>query len=634
MILAMASFVTSGAAVRWPTKRRARQLRTSTASGSRMVSESTATGGAARAAIALWFSLAVLAMLRALFAFVPSMWAWGFDALRFVAPIPGWTLWALSAVTLIPAVGRLFWRGLEATGRALESRPGLAFALSGIGGAALVWAFPDVVHFVGDFLIRDRSDDRPGAYAALFPQALPLDILLHLRLPRMLSEWLFLDAAVTARALGSLEAGLLAMLGVGWGRALGLRGAVALAAGAVVFFGGHLGALTGYPKAAAELALLTVAMGVFGLRVLRDDRSSWLLLGLGTCAAAGFVLHRAALAWLPALAFVAWHAARAPAWRLHWRRPLVRVGAVLLIALLAAMLPRIVRTVFYLDPVHLTPPDVQRLGVLRAMFAGTRLADLFNLIALLSPVALGVAVAAAGSRWRPPTERGREALFLAFLAVPWIGLVLIVHPVQGLFRDWDNFVATGVALSLASAWWAASVLTRAPAWAWLSVPLALGAVAPTTQWLLHSADLERGLGRVETFLREPPERSREERARHLEFIGLRANQLRRWDQSAEAMERAAELTPRARVLMLWATAENARGNTRQAQDILRRMVTIAPEDARGWEGLANVSWNLGDWAETRRALVGLQRLAPGDPMSQRMLERLERGDTTRAEPSR
>lgn len=599
-----------------------------------MVAESAAKGGAPRAAIALWISLAVLAVLRALFAFVPSMWAWGFDPLRFVAPIPGWTLWALSAVTLIPAVGRPFWRGLEATGRALESRPGLTYALSGIGGAALVWALPDVVRFVGDFLIRVRSDDRAADPAAFFPQALPLDVLLHLRLPRMLAEWLFLDVAVTARALGALEAGLLAMLAVGWGRALGLRGAVALAAGAVVFFGGHLGVFTGYPKAAAELALLTVAVGVFGLRVLREDRSSWLLFALGTCAAAGFALHRATLAWLPALAFVAWHAARAPAWQPFWRRSLVRTGVILPIAVLGAMSPRIARIVLHFDPVHLTPPEVQREGLLRAMFAGTRLADLFNLIALLSPLALGVAVAAAGSRWRPRPERGREALFLAFLAVPWIGLLLIIHPVQGLFRDWDIFVATGVALSLASAWWAASVLTRAPAWAWLSVPLALGAVAPTTQWLLHNADLERGLGRVETYLREPPERSRGERARHLEFIGLRANQLRRWDQSAAAMERAAELTPRPRVLMIWAVAEQARGNSRVAQDIYRQMVTIAPDDARGWDGLASVSWKLSDWAETRRALLELQRLIPGDPVAQRILERLDRRDTARVEPTR
>lgn len=599
-----------------------------------MVSESAAKGGASRAAIALWISLAVLAVLRALFAFVPSMWAWGFDLLRFVAPIPGWTLWALSGLTLIPAVGRPSWRGLEATGRMLGSRPGLAYALSGIGGAVLVWAFPDVVRFVGDSLLRVRPVDRPEDLAVLFPQALPLDVLLHLQLPRMLAKWLFIDVTVTARVLGALEAGLLAMLAVGWGRALGLRGAVALAASAVVFFGGHLGVFTGYPKAAAELALLTLAVGVFGLRVLREDPSSWLLFALGTCAAAGFALHRSALAWLPALAFVAWHAARAPAWQPFWRRPLVRAGAILPIALLAAMLPRIVHTVFHFDPVHLAPPEVQRLGVLRAMFAGARLADVFNIIALLSPLALGVAAAAAGSRWRPPAERGREALFLALLAVPWIGLLLIVHPIQGLFRDWDIFVATGVALSLASAWWAAAVLTRAPAWAWLSVPLALGAVATTTQWLLHSADLERGLGRVETYLREPPERSREERARLLEFIGLRANQLARWDQSADAMERAAELTPRPRILMIWGVAEQARGNGRVAQDIYRRMVVIAPDDARGWDGLANVSWKLGDWAETRRALFEVQRLIPGDPVAQGILERLDRGDTTRVEPTR
>ena len=61
---------------------------------------------AGRAALVIWLGLIALAVARAAYAFDPSMWGWGFDLVRFVAPGPAWTLWALSAITLIPPVAR------------------------------------------------------------------------------------------------------------------------------------------------------------------------------------------------------------------------------------------------------------------------------------------------------------------------------------------------------------------------------------------------------------------------------------------------------------------------------------------------------------------------------------------------
>jgi hypothetical protein len=52
------------------------------------------------------------------------------------------------------------------------------------------------------------------------------------------------------------------------------RGAASVAASAVVLFGGYLGMFTGYGKAIAEVALLTAAVAVFGLRVIRPISSN------------------------------------------------------------------------------------------------------------------------------------------------------------------------------------------------------------------------------------------------------------------------------------------------------------------------------------------------------------------------
>src|SRR5438093_2924749 len=67
-----------------------------------------------RAARLLWVILVVLAALRATFAFVPSMWAWGIHLLRFTHPVAGWALWAAAALALVPALARRVEPWLEA----------------------------------------------------------------------------------------------------------------------------------------------------------------------------------------------------------------------------------------------------------------------------------------------------------------------------------------------------------------------------------------------------------------------------------------------------------------------------------------------------------------------------------------
>lgn len=580
-----------------------------------------------RAAQALWLALIALAVARAVFAFVPSMWGWGLDLLRFTAPAPAWTLWALAALALVPALARRAQPALEALGRALDRRAALAYVVWGAGAAALTWTFPDRLRFVGDFLLRFGTAERALKPAALFPQALPIDVFLHYRLARLLDTWWGMDVNTSARLLGALEAAILGGLAVAFARALALRGAGAVAACALVLFGGYLGMFTGYGKAIAEVALLTVAVAVGGLRVIRTGRG---LLALGACVAVGLVLHRSTLGLLPALALCWAFALRGPDARALWSRPATWLAAALPLAALAVMLPRLVATFATMDPVHFASAEVRRQGgLLGAMFAGARPADLVGVVALLSPLAL-VAPATAAALGRRGTPWREGALLLA-LALPWLAMLLLIHPPQGMFRDWDNFSAAAVSLSMVTAWLLATTLREAPTWAWLCVPVALGAAAPSVQWLIHNADLERGLARVEAYLREPPRRSEEERAKTWDFLGIRYAQLDRWDRSAAAMARAAELAPSPRVLLQWASAEQARGNDLGAQAAYRRLLLIAPDESRGWYGLAFVSWRLEDWGECRRAAHELLRLRPGDPQALKIVELVERRDSTHVE---
>jgi hypothetical protein len=583
---------------------------------------------AGRAAWALWLGFLVLALARAAYGFAPTMWGWGFDLLRFTAPVPGWTLWGLATLALMPPFARLGYRGLAALGRQFDRRVTQVYALAAVLGAALAWAFPDRVRFVGDYLLRFGTAERALKPSALFPQALPLDVLLHYQVPRWLDDALKVDVNTSARALGALECALFAALAVAFARALGQRGAFAIATSAIAFFGGHLGMYTGYGKAIAEVSLLTLAVAVFGLRVIREGKG---LLPLSLCVATGLVLHRSTLGLLPALALCWTLALRAKDPRLSWSRPAVRVAAGLPLVALAIMLPRIVGTFVTMDPVHFTPPEVtSRGGVLAAMFAGTRPADLLNVVGLLSPLALTLPLGLlALGRWG---VHAREGALLASLALPWLVMLLLIHPPQGTFRDWDNFTAAAVAFSLVTAWLVSLAARGARGWAWLCVPAVLGSAAPSLQWLMHNADQLRALERIEAYLREPPERGEGERAKTWDFLGIRYAQLERWERAAHAMSQAAELAPHPRVLLQWALAEQARRNDRTAQRAYRQLLAIAPEETRGWYGLAYVSWRLGDLRECRRAVDALLRLRPGDPQMLRLDEQVRRAEGAAGTP--
>jgi hypothetical protein len=583
-----------------------------------------------RAALALWVALALLAVARAALTFVPNMYGWSLNLQRFLVPGWAWVPWALAALALVPPLARRAEPSFRRAGDAIARGSWVATLAAVAIAVLLVLALPDQVRFVGDFQLRQGAIDEAGPAGVLFPQAMPLDGFLHVELPTRLMGAGRLDVNWAPRGLGALEAGLLALLALAFARALALRGSGALACAAAVFFGGYLGLYTGYSKVSGEMVLLAVAVATFGLRAACDPSGSGSrrgLLALGAALALGAFLHRSVVGFVPAtlLAFAIALRARPAA----LREPATWVAAGLPVLAFTSTLGRIVGILTHFDPgMHLASPEVRSQGgPLAAMFAGTRAVDLPNVVVLLAPLTPALLLVALA--WGRRLPRGREAALLATMALPFVGLLFLVHPWQGVFRDYDVLSEAGVALALLAAWLAGETLRRAPAFAWLGLAVALAAVAPSVQWLAHQTDVDRGLARVAALMTEAPARGPEERGKTWDYVGVRNFNRESWDSSATAFARAAETQPSTRVLTQWGMAETMRGDLRAAQRIYLRAIARDTSNVTAWQGYGVVSLRLGDLDEAHRAVLALLRRDPGNPESHAVLKEIERMQAAR-----
>jgi hypothetical protein len=588
-----------------------------------------------RAPIALWLTLVLLVVARAALTFVPGTWLWSLNLNRFLSPVMGWGLWLIAALALVPSLARRVSPVLGRWGDAITRRPVSTAVAWALGAATLAWLTPDRVRFVGDFLLRQGTVEVVEQPGVLFPQALPLDVFLHYALPLKLTAAHLMSANGAARLLGGVEVALLGALAAAFARALELRGGAALAAAAVVLFGGYLGMFTGFSKAFAEMCVLMAVAGVSGITTLRTGRG---LFAFGLAAGIGMTLHRSALGMFPALALVwgLWLARHG-----HdggWRRPGVLAAAVPPLLALAVMAPRIVGTVLHTDTaVHFAPPEVlAQGGVLGAALAGTRPLDFLSLTLMLSPLAVAIPLLALllAPAMARRAGRGGEALVLAMLALPFVGVMVFIHPAQGLFRDWDDFAATGVALSLLAAWLVGETLRDARRFAWLAVAATLGVVVPAVQWLIVHADTDRGLARVRAFVLEPPARPASQRGTTWDYLGIRSYRLERYADAEEAFAHAAETSPSPRILQEWGLAATMTGDLRTAQRAYQRLLAKQPENDLGWLGLVAVSMRLRDVPEAKRAATALRRLDPANSEAQRALDEVARYEAQQADSAR
>ena len=307
---------------------------------------------AERAAWILWAGLALLVVVRAALTFVPNMWAWSLNLQRFLALDVAWGPWTLAVLALAPPIARRIVPVVGAIGNFIAHSPRQAAAIAALFGAVLVYAMPDEVQFVGDFLFRQHTVEEGIEAGKLWPQALPLDVWLHYRLPTWLTEQHVTNPNGLGRAIGALSAAAYAALSVAFAHLLALEGAAALAVAAAMFFGTELGLFTGYSKALAEMTVVVALIGVTGLRAIRERRG---LVALGLAGALALVLHRSSAMFLPAT-LLAWGLAVRGGGEARWKRRDALIALALPLIAAAIMAPRVIQILGSYDPVHIQSP--------------------------------------------------------------------------------------------------------------------------------------------------------------------------------------------------------------------------------------------------------------------------------------
>lgn len=550
----------------------------------------------------------LLAWTTAPVAFGPE--AWGVDALRYLPSI----------VRVIPYVAMLlllFPRPLETPARSFgdwtASKPLLASVILGFICAAVVLALPDRAHAVGDFLLRQGTVELAAAPSVLYPQALPLDVLLHYRLPLFFADAHLLNAAQYGRALGALEAFLLGALSVALARAFGMRGLAAAALACAAAWTGALGLMSGYSKAFSEMALLTIAVAAFGTRVAREGRG---VPGLSLACALGLALHRSALAFIPAALVAVAIAARDPALRPRLATKAALAASVVFVAALCLFLPKIVATALSFDRAqHFASEDVTRAGgLLAASFQPGRLVDLLNVAFFFTPL-LPLAVILSGGL------RRRDVLVVLALALSWGALAFVLFPAQGAFRDWDVFAPFGVALAILAGSLAAVAVRKGDGW-----PAAIPVVCLTGVLLalLGAWDREGTWRKMEAIVTGPPARTPVERAKTWDYLASSWFQAGRFADATRAFSHAAETSRSQRIYLSWAVAAHEARDYAQEQKVLEELVAFAPQTAIAWQRLGSMSWQNGDYATAARAARELVKLAPGDADLRQRAEYVER----------
>ena len=167
-------------------------------------------------------ALAVLVLARLVVMPWPTMWAWGLNTQRFLAPAASLALWGLMALPFVPGVARWLGGVFERLGDtfATSSR---ARVLAALLFAVLVFVLEDRTLFTGDSLIRRAATPSPE-FLARFRQALPLEMVLFEALPLSVQGSL-LPVGMAPRLIGLAAAFALGLAALGLGRDLVRRGA-------------------------------------------------------------------------------------------------------------------------------------------------------------------------------------------------------------------------------------------------------------------------------------------------------------------------------------------------------------------------------------------------------------------------
>jgi len=202
---------------------------------------------------------------------------------------------------------------------------------------------------------------------------------------------------------------------------------------------------------------------------------------------------------------------------------------------------------------------------------------------------------------------------LVVLALAFLPALSLIHPQQGIFRDWDVFAPAGVAFSVLAAFVVVETVAATPNRTWVGVSTLALVVVSSIQWLALNHDQTRGLARVRAYLLEPPGESARERALTWDFLTSRNLRLGRWSEAADAAAHAAADAPHRRIFLLWGLASTMAQDYAGAREGYLQLLEREPKDPLGWLGLGGIAWRMNDRAELERALVHLRSYSADGP---------------------
>jgi hypothetical protein len=552
-------------------------------------------------------SLALLA-LRLLAAVLPGRYLWGLDLARDVAPFAAVLGLALPLALHVPALARAAARLVP---RGARAQAALAAALA-VALSLFMFAHPDRSLFIGDASLRHSAFAAVAQPEKFAVQAMRADLVLHHDFPKWVNEHTPWNADQACRAQGALLALLAALAGWRLAATLGATGELGIAVAAIAACTGALALDNGYGKASVEVACLT---GIAAVGVLRAARDGGGLGTVGASVALGLLLHRSALALLPAWLAAVVFAVRArgaiPGTREPWR-PEAIAGALAPLVALAVVGPRLVQVMGSFDREHHLAGGVAH--TLAAGLSPAHLIDVAHTLCLLVPLVLLLPLLA----FLPPRPPAREAVALSALALPPLALLLVVQPQQGLPRDWDVFAFAGVALAAIVAWRVAAVLgeprntrPRNGTARWLAIPLAMSAACPALLFAALQTDSARTWARAESILIGPPERDASERARGLSTMGMVHYGRGDYARALALFERSAEAAPNPRTYVEMGMALTLMNRPQDAMARYRHAVSLNPDLVNGWRGIAAAASAVGDREAMLDAVRALERLEPG-----------------------
>lgn len=563
-----------------------------------------------------WAALALVVAARIAVAARPTTLGWGFDSFRYIPPALAWCLGALCVLSLIPPLCRALAPGIDWAGRNGWILPAVA--------GLLIWTMPDRLHFIGDSLMRQGWNVRFD-FARLNPQALPLDPLLHVQLPRWLSERLAVANPLQLIGLG--EALLMCLIAVGFARALTGSGSLRAAIVSMTALSGYMILYAGLNKAPMEMCLVVGATALLAsLAVSRGTH----LITLGLVVGLALGIHRMSVALLPALlvASIFWWKRHARQTRMAWMQVVGAWVAPGLVA--AALLPRIIRLYVTFDlPHHVLTAGASAGSLLGNVLSPAHLFDLVNLFGVLAPASLLVlplVFSLSRSDLKAP-----ETLVLLSLALPFVLLMLFLRPQQGVFRDLDVFAPAVVAVTFLAAWFLRAAMSHGSG-EHLAVAVVVVTLTSTWAWFDLNHSEERGTARIMAFVQGTPARSDAERALTWDFLGMTAMNRGDWPAAAHDWREAVVHAPGPRILTLAGMAEQMMNDLERARALYVRSLNIDPAQRLAWRGLASSSFRLGDYVLARKAVRELQRLGETPPELPDLVRELDEIDKSRGIP--